>query len=341
MALFKQSYRDTLRQLKKEININTVKKIDTNNDPFSQFVIDISHKFSEITTDELYKKFHKKYSFINETIIKPHKNGFTQLIELMPSFFTDTNPIINDDFLTGYYLSKCHLIMPDTISSFHAGISSDGLLRGFYYGKFKNHEWSILGCDKIKTDEYKKIYINGIGSTCDIFDQNTRSSINIQLGEKIPLKSLNLYTADIQPMTAFDVLRMYVLAVGYVSNDGTIILRLPTNWKPFYTSMSTILLAFTHFYSIVKIFSAPWSDKRKYYLILSKLKTKMTNKLLINIHSYINCGDDNAPLTIKSFTDEYNDTIEIIKKSYNEFSQQMTCDSDNNIEKWVKLVSGN
>ena len=102
MALFKQSYRDNLLQLKKEIHKKTQESIAVY-DPFKQFVFDISHELYELTLADLYKKYHKTYSIQYNTIIKQHINACTSLIELMPSFFTDTNPTINDDFLTVYY----------------------------------------------------------------------------------------------------------------------------------------------------------------------------------------------------------------------------------------------
>ena len=345
MALFKQTYRDNLRQLKKEL-LKISQETNANNaqsyDPFKQFVFDISHNLEEINMADLYKKYQKKYSIPYDTTIKPHVNTFGQLIDLMPSFFTDTNPTINDDFLTGYYLLKCHLPMLNTlnsISSFHTGISADGMLRGFYYSKFKDCEWSMFGCDKNMTAAYSKLYVNGIKKPCDIFDSNTMSSVNVQLSEKIRPKSLNLYTADICPSTAFDIIRMYLIAVEYVSNDGVIILRIPTNWKSFYIPMITILLAFTHLYKSVKLFKSPWSDTRKYYVILSGAKDNITNKIINNLHSYINCGDDNTPLLSKAFTDNNIEIVNLIKKVYDEMSETESSDETSNIDKWVKLIN--
>ena len=341
MALFKQSYQDNLRQLRRELSKNAQDENNDIFDPFKQFVFNISHEFVELIYADLYKKYQKKYSMPYETNIKPHVNTFKQLIELMPSFFTDTNPTINDDFLTGFYLLKCHLPTLktlNTVSSFHAGMTSDGMLRGFYYSKFKDCDWTMLGCDKKLTDKYKKLYVNGIKNPCDIFDINSMSSINVQLSEKIRPKSLNLYTADICPYTAIDVIRMYLVAIEYVDNKGDIILRIPTNWKPFYTPMITILLMFTYLHSSVKLFKAPWSDTRKYYVILSGIKHNITNKLINNLHSYINCGDDSTPLLSNTFVNDNELIVNLIKKRYDDMSETETLDETNNIENWVKLI---
>ena len=347
MALFKRSYRDTLRELKKEaktIEENTTEiNKDAPYDPFAQTTVDLSHEYSEITNAELYKKYHRKYTISNETKIKQHVNMFEDIPDLIPSFFTESSLVINDDFLTGYYLAKFHIKLPQILTSFHAGMSSDGLIRGIYHGLFqtsKKYEWSLYGCDKNTIESYNKLYINGIHKPCDIYNQNTANSINIQLSAKFKTKTFDLYTVDICPSTAMDILRAYILLIDYISDAGTIIIRIPTNWKSFYTPMLNIITMFTHLYTTVKIFNAVWADTRKYYLILSNAKDIISTKLITNLRSYINCGDDNMSLVVKAFMDEYADHVDKIKNVYEKFSTEVLYPNiDDNITKWADMMS--
>ena len=336
MAIIR-TYRDTLRKLKKELADNENKQI-LPYDYYSDNVINLSHEYTDLTPAVLYKKYHKKYEDTTDKKIANRENTFKELILLMPSFFTESNPVIDSDFLTGYYLAKCHINIGHVIISFHAGMSSDGLIRGMYYGKFNKHDWSMLGCDRQYNNKYNTLYVNGIMNPCNIYNKNTVNSINIQLGDKIRPKSLNLYTADINPYTAFDVIRAYLLIIGYMANNGTIIMRIPVNWSPYYSAMITILMMFTQIYSTVKIFNAPWTDKRKYYLILADAKVPINSKLTNNLYSYIECGDDTTPLLLKSFMDDNQEITDKIVTCYDTLCNGKTYNSDNNIETWVKFI---
>jgi hypothetical protein len=346
MALFKRSYRDTLRQLKKETaatpqQSNNVRQ----SDPFVDVIVDISHDHDEITNAELYKQYHKKY-IIPYEIEHDKNNGnngkgtanpFDEAMELLPTFIQNEN--ISDDFLTGFYLARFHIDHTDVVS-FHAGLSSDGIIRGMYYGGLKKCDWSLHGCDRVISDKYSKLYINGI-TKCDIYNKNSASSIKIHLSEKFRPRSINLYTVDICPSTAMDILRAYLLLVDCVSTKGTIIMRLPTKWKSFYTPMLNILLFMTHFYKTVKLFSAPWSDKSKFYLILSGAKDVIPAKIITNLQSYVECGDDTQPLIIETFMREYEEVVSNIKSIYEKFHTDVYTDSDYNTARWVDLVSEN
>jgi hypothetical protein len=158
----------------------------------------------------------------------------------------------------------------------------------------------MLGCDTVISEKYKKYLVNGLKNPCDIYDRNTASSINVQLSERISVKTLDLYTADIKSKNHIDVLKQYLLICDYISDAGTIVLRIPSEWSAFYTNMVSVLTFFISMYSNVKIFKTPWHLVPKYYLILRSPKKQLDAAMHSALTVYI-ASDTECPLISDTF----------------------------------------
>jgi viroplasmin and RNaseH domain-containing protein len=332
MALFKKTYQDNLRALKKEQDINaanaTVSELIV--DPFKSYITDISN--NEMEPIEQVFLFKKNLAKINYAYTLPipieakftNRNGNVyELTEaFLPSILPDCKSV-DSDFLTGYYLAKFHLDLPQLMTSFHAGISKDSLIQGIYHAMLKlrpKAKWQMFGCDANKNKKYQNILKNGVRIPCDIYNSNTVNSINIQLSEVISNKSIDLYTCDIKSNSAADVLKQLLMIREYLNDSVRIVLRLPTNWHTYYTAMQTILwFCISHFKS-VKIFKTPWGAVPKYYLILKDFKETINLQKATAINTYLQALNENqnTPLISKTYLDDEDQKIiiENINKAY-------------------------
>lgn len=315
MSVFDKTYLDVIRNLKREqAKQNTAESKELDNEqplsdePFNSCMWDLSDiDFEPLGLGLFYKKAFRKYHEYkiqppNTPIIKRKENSFEDVEILVYQVLQLENELdqINADFLTGYYLQKQHNIASRSlkfkrISSFHAGISSDGLIRGIYYALPKNTNWSLKGCDRQFDKKYTPCYINGNRKPVDIYDKNTASSMNIQIGNIIASSSLDLMTCDVRSVTAIQVFKQYLLLYDYVAQDGTFVFRLPVNWNLIYTGMLSMLLYFISHYKIVKLFKTPWGDYPRIYLIVRHQKVKIPNSKILAIKSYIqDCTAENS-----------------------------------------------
>lgn len=299
MALFQRSYKDNLRALKREMESKerAAPEVKQPVGPFDEYVFGLSmDSFAPMKNAHLYKKAFAaiKHSYElpmpeNITHIQRETNVFADVTTFLPPILAkpDEVPLIDGDFLTGYYLAKFHFGLSKQLVSFHAGISSDQLLRGIYYYHSKKigSKWQLYGCDKYPIGKYKNLYTNGIKPRCDVFDSNTALQINVQLSEKISGK-LSLYTSDIAVKSFADFLKTYLLVVEHVEDTGVILLRMPINWQKYYTAMSTLLIWFMSRYNTVKVFKTPWNLHPKYYLILKDLKEPLADSTITMLKTY-------------------------------------------------------
>ena len=302
MALFDKTYKDTIRLLKKEKSIEQKREENTHNNilPFNLYIYDISDiQLEPFSLPVFYKKNNVKYKHsykftrdndINYNIRR--KNVFADvkvMLEHVLSNDINDRPIVNNDFLTGYYMGKTGLLGNHNVNSIlHLGLSKDGFLRGFYYTLNKKTKLNIYGVDNNVIDIYKKNYVNGIKKPCDVYDINSIRSINIQLSETIKSGDITLFIGDIKTNSSIDVLKQFLIAVEWVSNNATIVLRLPLNIDKCFTSINTILQLFISRYNSVKLFKTPWSIIPKIYVILTSPKKNISRAEILNIISYIN-----------------------------------------------------
>ncbi len=289
----------TLDDQKVDIEKTTIKSLDKF--PFESFVYDLSDlDLAPIKLIYFYKKSHArakhnfKFEMLENTLHKPRHNHklFRQSITVLEQTLTTNDynrPVIDEDFLTMFYLIKSNIIkLPKNITSYHTGISSDGLLRGLFSTLKKGTRWNFYGCDKNYAKLYGDRYINGIKKPCDVLNINTIRSINIQLSEKITPNSIDLFTCDIKPNTAIDVFKQYLICANWLTANGVILLRLPLNWSNNYTAMITLIIYFQSHYNIVRLFKTPWNNVPKLYLIISHPKEgSIDSTKLLAITSYI------------------------------------------------------
>lgn len=291
MAGFKKTYQDTIRQLKKELKKTQKEHVSSyDTDLFPEYIFDISNQELEpIKTTQMYKKtMPQKHTYVFP--VEPYAlkrrpvNFFKELELVIPTQFED-RPAVNMDFLTGFYLAKA-FILPNVdttkddsivrrIVSFHAGLSSDGLTRGIWYGIVHSQQqlqWHFYGCDKYIKDEYKKMYINGVAKKCDVFSMNSIRGIEIQSEELLKINPYDFYTCDVQVHTAKDVLKSVILSYKFIRPHGFGFVRLPDNWDKIYTQLINVFVYMISTYEIVKIFKTPWGKTSKLYMLYSKPK---------------------------------------------------------------------
>jgi hypothetical protein len=311
MSFLPKSYQDNLRALKKEQQeLADTKEEKTPLDDtnlFASYLFDLSdEELLPIERILMYKKMYAiKHNYVvpndgtNLPIVKLSADPFQETSIFLPPIIGN-EPIVNQDFLTGYYLAQTILPKDKTITSYHAGLSSDNLTRGIFhaFAKQKNIKWKLYGCDRVIRNEYRKVYINGVSKKCNVFDLNSIRSINIQIGETIKPKSLNFYISDVRTQSTADVLMQYFLCYGYVSDNGYTIIRLPNNWQEFYTSMVTTMIYFISQYDYIKIFKTPWGEIPKFYLIFARPKEVITQAKINNIVSYIEALKTNSDLPL-------------------------------------------
>ncbi len=359
--MFKKTYQDNLRLLKKEQALtaaeNAKKNTDekhTELDPYESFVFDISDLDLEfIEANLLYKKNFAKikhaYAFTMPAEAKFTRrlaNPFVDIEAMLPKIIPDCQNV-DDDFLTGYYLARFHLDLPKVMSSFSAGITKDSLTQGIYYSLAKTHpktKWQMFGCDINPTDKHKAILKNGVKKPCNIYDQNSAASINIQLGETIECKTLDLYTCDVRSNSPADVLKQLLLVKDFLAPYARIVLRLPINWHTYYTSMSTILLFCVSYFKTVKIIKTPWGALPKYYLLLKDQKTNISRTVNTALKEYITALAEDADLPLISDVFYSKDEQEIIMQNIRQaYVNMMAFDaqysSDEAIQTWTDLCS--
>jgi hypothetical protein len=337
--------RDDLRRLKKSLEESQVENKTTKiDDPFRNYWYDISREnIQPIETMHIYKKtFKAKHVYESKEIscdkvmstpaYKPRADDrFKELSIFLPVLFEDV-PIVDSDFLTGFYFGKT-IIYPyilglkkqtliPTISSFHSGMSSDGMIRGIWYALEnvrstlgKSIKWNFLGCDNKLISKYKTKYILGISKKCNIFDINSVKSISIQLNET----SINFdfYIADVKPNNISQLLTELLL-VNY-TKFKFIILRLPLNWLSCYTQMINVLLYFISSFQVVKIFKTPWSIIPKIYVYLETYKLNaFTTPRTLSLENYIKEYTSDTSINLYNkmiFNIEQSDTLEIKKST--------------------------
>jgi hypothetical protein len=203
------------------------------------------------------------------------KNYYDDIIKLLPSLID--NYIVDDDFLSGLYFNK-QIIQLKNISCFIGGFVKNSVLHGLSY----NTKLKYYGCDKTFNYNNKKLYINGISKKCDMHDINSVRSINLQMGEIIPIKSLDLYICDIKCNTYQDLLNCYLIQQSFMKLKGIIILRLPMDLNP----LIHLLLFFIMHYKYVSIFKTPWGLVPKYYIILKEQKKEIESAKYSKLITY-------------------------------------------------------
>ena len=358
MALFKKTYQDNLRALKKEQAMAKVSDAESstlqqNIDPFEAYITDLSNEELEpIEQSFLYKKnFAKvKHSYtldmpVEAKYLRRNVNVFESTETILPTILSDCKSV-DTDFLTGYYLTKFYLNMPQVLTSFHAGISKDSMIQGIYNAMLKlrpKAKWQMLGCDANKTQKYQAIIKNGIRSPCDIYNTNTASSIDIQLSEVLIQQSIDLYTCDIKSNSAADVLKQLLLIREYLTSTARLVLRLPTNWHSYYTAMQTILLFCVSHFKTVRVFKTPWGIIPKYYLILRDFKQPINLQRATTLQTYLNAlaENQNVPLISKTYFD-VNDQDMLMQNINQAYINMMSFDkkytSDEALQAWTNIL---
>ena len=341
--MFKKTYQDNLRKLRKESTEEIPESIDSI-EPFN-----ITSNLSDEDVDPIEHALLYRKSFVNikhlysiePPVLSVSKPGnFSDVEAILPSLIADC-PLVDSDFLTGYYISKYHMDLPYVLTSFHAGLSKDLLTKGIYYSLLKREKktkWQMLGCDACPKEEYKKILYNGVKKPCNIYCSNTINSINIQLSEVIDMASVNLYTCDIASKSTADVIKQFLLIREFLTHTAYILLRLPTTWTEFYTSMSTFILFCISRYKTVKLIKTPWNGKL--YLLLHKRKTCISSATYMALHSYAKDLDElpDMPLISQIYfnINDKNPLIEPIKKAYLHTMPAIT--SDEAIRVWTNII---
>lgn len=358
MALFKKTYQDNLRALKKEQATAKALEVDScatqqNIDPFEAYITDISNdELEPIEQAFLYKKnFAKiKHSYTldmpaDAKYLRRNGNTFESTEVVLPTILSECKSV-DTDFLTGYYLAKFHLNMPQVLTSFHAGISKDSMIQGIYNAMLKlrpKAKWQMFGCDANKTQKYQGILRNGIRNPCDIYNPNTASSINIQLSEVLIPQSIDLYTCDIKSNSAADVLKQLLLIREYLTSTARLVLRLPTNWHSYYTAMQTVLLFCVSHFKTVRVFKTPWGAIPKYYLILKDFKQPINLQKATALQTYLNAlvENQNIPLISKTYFD-VNDQDMILQNINQAYINMMSFDikytSDEALQTWTSIL---
>ena len=294
-----KTYKDTLRQLKKE-NEEKEKKQETKiayelvpiAGVFTPYIYDLSDEsLLPYKPQLLYKKTHDKFHDyeIPINLLEPQKrkkNFFDDVKKYIVAVIKDR--LIDCDYMTGYFIAKQLLMVKSKKTKiFLAGLTKDNILFGIRdVLEQKKNKTSYIGCDSVLSKTHKKNYCNGISKQCNIHDINSVLSINIELGEKLPTNSMDLYVADVRPNNTYDVLCSYLIQYGFTSKTGTIILRIPNNWKDTSTSMITLILYFISEYKSVRIFKTPWGSTPKYYLMLFAPKNDTTAQRKLCLISY-------------------------------------------------------
>lgn len=203
---------------------------------------------------------------------------------------------INGDFLTGYYLNKnLHLNNFKKNVVYCLGISSDGFVQGYYYSLMQKSKLELYGTDKKYVKKYAPIYVNGVKANCNVYNLEHCSKINSQLYSRIKPRELTLFIGDIKATNYIHVMYQFLYAIGWISESGTIVLRIPTNWETC-KGMSYIMYYFISLFNHVKVFKTPWYavpdggftlDANKTYLILREPKQQLNHLHYTGIYSFL------------------------------------------------------
>jgi hypothetical protein len=269
MSQFQKSYKDTIRNLKLE------KKEDIEyNQLFNSYLLPIKNS-SELNNFIKINEYKSANSQLIDFTKQREKDYYDNIIKYLPSIIDDQ--FIDSDYLTGLYFNK--MLKLKNSSCFIAGFVKDAVLRGLSY----NNIIKYYGCDKIFNPSNKRKYINGIARKCDVHDINSVRSINLQMGEHLPVKSLDLYLCDIKANTYQDLLCSYLIQHSFMKLKCIVILRMPNTLE--LNSIYNLLSFFTNYYKNVSIFKTPWGINPKYYIILKEQKKEIDsakhNKLII------------------------------------------------------------
>lgn len=271
------------------------KSADFHTDIFPDYVFDLSDAdLAPIPATYYYKKSHaSKHRYIFEkpaVVYTPRPLNYFKELALFLTELLEDNPIVNDDFLTGYYLAAVFIIpniidnlisgTAKNLKSFHPGITSDGIIVGIKYAfaNYNKHHptdgihWEFLGCDVRRVSQYKTKYLNGVTKNCNIFDINSIRSVSIQVEEK--LDKLDFLISDIKPASIADMTSQLILIHSLVQQKGISVIRVLNDWYTSYTQMVNLLVYCISSYSVVKIFKTPWGVVGKLYLVLSQPKNK-------------------------------------------------------------------
>lgn len=287
---------------------------------FSNNVFNLSDlEMDPIDPTHFYKKsFATKhlYSFDKPLIVPTVRkiDPFKEVSLFLPPTLEE-EPLVNGDFLLGYYLGKAFIVpnlietlkagVEKSIKSFHAGISSDGINRGIWYyilAYNKLHPkapilWEFYGCDKRTIPEYKTKYLNGVSKKCDVHSYNSIRSINIQVPEKLGL--VDLFIDDVKPKSVAQLTLQLILAGGLVKDTGFSFIRLPLNWLSHFTPIVNLLIYCISTYQVVKIFKTPWGEKPKLYLLLAKPNHKaIYPAVLTGLAKYAEASEQNPKLNL-------------------------------------------
>jgi hypothetical protein len=296
MAFGAQSYKNNLRKLKEELDSkSTVHNPEYDTALLNEYLFDLSNGDLEpIVATHYYKKSQaKKFMYFFDKPLAVYVPRKYDAFKDLPTFLSpllEDNPLVNGDFLTGYYIARAFVIpnLVDTLSagsqkllkSFHAGITSDGITRGIWYAILDYNEshpkggisWEFYGCDRNKTKEYSSKYLNGLARKCDVFDPNSIRSIGIQVVEK--MTTVDFFIDDVKSTTIGQLLLQLILASDITSDRGFAFVRIPLNWLDNYTQMINVLMYCISSYKVVKIFKTPWGIVPKLYLLVSLPKRK-------------------------------------------------------------------
>ena len=270
MSQFQKSYKDTIRNLKLEQKERT--PADTHipvykiNKLFQTYTLNIDD--TNINNEFIkLNEYQRNASDIVDFSIPREKDYYEDIIKYLPSLIDEQ--FVDNDYLTGLYFNK--MLNLKNISCFIAGFNKDSLHRGLSY----NNKIKYYGCDKVYNYSNKKLYINGVARKCDVHDINSVRSINLQMGEVIPVKSLDLYICDIKAVTDQSLLCSYLIQQSFMKLKSTIILRLPETM--YLNTLHHILLFFTSHYAYISIFKTPWGKIPKHYIILKDQKREIEN----------------------------------------------------------------
>ncbi len=299
MSFFQRSYKDTLRVLKAETEKK--EKIEENKNSydivpntinFAPYIYDISNiSLDPFDSNLFYKKSYRRayeYEFPFDGVKqnKRRQNFYKHIQEYLTNIIKER--LVNEDYLSGYFITKEMLsIKTKKIKIFMAGLTKDSILHGIMDASItKNISVDYIGCDRVMSKIYRYKYYNGVSKKCNVHDIDSAVSINIELGEKISIKSIDLFIVDIKAATTCDVLCSYIIQYTFMSKNGTIILRLPDSWNKIYTSMVTLLIFFISQYKSVRIFKTPWGNIPKVYILLYGLKEEITQAKKMSLISY-------------------------------------------------------
>lgn len=317
MSNFQKSYIDTINKYKKELKNNEEQKI---NNYFSDFLFDVS--FIEITPIETplwYKKINNedhKYqldNFSNIQFLNKQKNIYSELIG-KNGFICSIiqSNYVNNDFLTGYYLSKFFIKNKKNISVYNYGCKKLQLINGILCenNKYKI-KWYVS--DNVVNNNYKEKYINGITNSNNINDNNVIRSIHNNIN-KNNYNKFDMFICDIYPKSNITLYNAMTFVFKTLKNSGTGIIRIqdPHIWHKNTTHIINFFLLIISSFKNVKFFKTPWGKRARYYIIMDTPKEKFLITHYTNLIKYTSVlQNENFLLLRKQIVDNEN-FVEIV-----------------------------